>query len=96
MDDEFCCRSHGRRLLQQVTLVAVLMDNLRPDSGEIADAEHDLQAELERSYERARNDFATLSGLRLLLFRTLLSLSPYELWHARSDQIRETTAQNIS
>jgi hypothetical protein len=69
MHDEFCCRSHGlRRLLQQVTLVAVLMDNLRPDSGEIAGAEHDLQAELERSYERARNDFATLSGLRLLLF----------------------------
>ena len=51
MHDEFCCRSHGlRRLLQQVTLVAVLMDNLRPDSGEIAGAEHDLQAELERSY----------------------------------------------
>jgi hypothetical protein len=36
MHDEFCCRSHGlRRLLQQVTLVAVLMDNLRPDSGRL-------------------------------------------------------------
>jgi hypothetical protein len=44
------------------------MDNLRPDIAEIAGAEHDLRAELERSYERARNDFATLSGLRLLLF----------------------------
>jgi hypothetical protein len=45
-----------------------MMDNLRPDIGEIAGAEHDLQAELERSYERARNDFATLSGLTFQLF----------------------------
>ena len=44
------------------------MDNFETRQRKIAGAEHDLQAELERSYEGARNDFATLSGLRLLLF----------------------------
>jgi hypothetical protein len=58
----------SRRLLERVTLVAVLMENVRPDIAEIpmlvrrAEGEtvsvDDLQAELEILYKRIRDEFA--------------------------------------
>src|SRR5271166_1985664 len=63
----------SRRLLERVTLVAVLIENLRPDMTQIpilvrrAEGKtasfDDLQAELSKLYERVRDEFAPLAFL---------------------------------
>ena len=64
----------SRNLLQRVTLVAALIEDFRPDmtaiptlvmnaEGKSKADESDLQAELERSYRRVRDEFAPLAFL---------------------------------
>ena len=64
----------SRNLLQRVTLVALLIENFRPDTvaipilvmqaeGEAESADPDLKAELEQLYERVRREFAPLAFL---------------------------------
>jgi hypothetical protein len=77
----------SRRLLERGTLVAVLMENLRPDmaeipilvgraEGEAAFIEDDLHVELEKLYKRVREEFAPLSFLYDLRVHGGLAHSP--------------------
>jgi hypothetical protein len=64
----------SRNLLQRVTLIAVLIEGIRPDirevptlvrqaEGKAKNADPDLQMELETSYKRLRDEFAPLAFL---------------------------------